>query len=498
MPKSKVFFFLLLAFLVGVAVRSFIEIPVAVLWVGAWGSAISIIVGTTHAKKKPIVFELILLSLIAGMYRFAQAETRRPDLGGRYGKEIVFTGVVWDEPVRTASVQRLKVRVLSVEGGGVDPPFFTLATTGRFPRYLVGDEVAVRGTLERPENYDAFDYVSYLAKDEIFSTMFFPRMEKVAESMGSPLKLALSRIKYAFEVNIDRVLPEPHAAFLKGLTLGERESLPDELVESFNRTGVTHIIALSGYNITLVGRFFVDSLMFLTVPFYASFWIAVLGIVLFVTLTGASPSIVRAGIMGILILVAQREGRMYSIRNALALAGAAMVFYNPMILRFDAAFQLSFLATIGLVYLSPHVERLFPKLDLGVPKPSLGNIRQGKDILFPFKKTLVETLSAQLMVLPLLIYLFGRVSIVSPLTNVLVIMAVPYSMALGFLTGVLGFVWHPLSQTSGWVNWVLLEYKIRVIETFAAFPSASIELGQWFLVPLLVLYCFIGWKLWRK
>lgn len=506
MPKSKIFFFVLAAFIVGVAVRSFVEIPAVVLMGGAWGSAISIIVGITHAKKKPIVFGLVLLSLIIGMYRFTQVEVSRPDLGGHYGKEITVRGVVWDEPEQTASVQRLKVRVPAVEDGGAETPFFILVTTGRFPRYAVGDEVSIRDKLEAPENYGEFDYVSYLAKNEIFSTMFFPKIEKVATGKGNRLKLLLSGIKSAFEENIDRVLPEPHAAFLKGLTLGERESLPEELVENFNRTGVTHIIALSGYNITLVGRFFVNSLLLLTVPFFASFWIAVLGIVLFVVLTGATPSIVRAGIMGILVLVAQREGRMYSIRNALALAGAAMVFHNPLILRFDAAFQLSFLATIGLVYLSPHVERSFDKVwsrrSLGRPRISLDQVPERKSDnkykLFPLKRTLVETFSAQLMVLPLLIYLFGRVSLVSPLTNILVIVAVPYSMALGFLTGGLGFLWTPLSQISGWITWVLLEYKIRVIEIFAAVPSASVELGRWFVVPLLALYCFVGWRLWRK
>jgi len=99
------------------------------------------------------------------------------------------------------------------------------------------------------------------------------------------------------------------------------------------------------------------------------------------------------------------------------------------------------------------------------------------------------------MVLPLLIYLFGRVSLISPLSNILVLIAVPYAMLMGFLTGFLGFISTFLGQVAGGVTWVLLEYQIRIIEFFAKIPLASVSLGSWTVVFLFFWYAYILWKL---
>ncbi len=453
-------------------------------------------IGILQRRKEFAVCGFLFISFLVGIFRFDQVEQSRPDLYSFYGKPQELVGIIVEEPSRSQAAQRMKIDV-TLE----DTRFLALVTTRKYPKYKIGDELKIKGLLERPENYSDFDYVSYLARDDIFSVMSFPLMEKVSEGKGNKLKLALSKIKHAFEEKIDQVLPEPHAAFLKGLLLGERESLPEDLVENFKRTGTTHIVALSGYNITLVGSFIIGALLFLTVPFRVSFWIAVTAITLFVILTGASPSVVRAGIMGILVLIARQEGRIYHMTNALAFAAAVMIFHNPRVLRFDAAFQLSFLATVGLVYLAPYMERWLDGFfsRLGLRRFRFGLERKGsyadEQKLFPFRRIFIETLSAQIMVLPLLIYLFGRVSIISPITNVLVLIAVPYSMAAGFLAGALGFLWEPLGRIFGWATWVLLEYEILAIEFFAKAPLASVKLGTWGSIMLAALYILIFFKL---
>jgi len=497
---------LLLAFIAGVAIRSFTEVPIVILGLGVLVGTIGLSVGISKRDKNIIIGSLLIISFLFGIFRFEEVTKRSPNLSLLYGKPIAARGYIVEEPEVTLRIQRIKFKVQSLEGDKSFTPFFVLITLRRYPQYKIGDELEIRGTLERPINFGEFDYVAYLAREDIYAIFSFPTVEKIGEGRGSKLKIILSEIKHSFEKNLERVLPEPHAAFLKGLTLGERESLPQDLVENFNRIGVTHIIALSGYNITLIGDFFIETLIALTVPFNIAFWIAVAGILLFVLLTGASPSVVRAGIMGMLVLVAQKEGRLYRITNALVFAGAVMIFHNPKILRFDAAFQLSFLATLGLIFLSPHIDEKLKrawhafKSGLGFGG---GSFVFEKDynpnlILFPFRKILAETLAAQLAVLPLLIYLFGRVSIVSPFSNLLVILAVPPSMAAGFLTGVLGFIGEPLSQISAIVNWVFLEYKIRIIEFLAKVPWVSVELGKWAAAPLAFFYAIVFLRLWLK
>lgn len=512
MSKSQIFLFLLLAFVLGVAVRSFFEIPYLFLWIGALSASITIASGILRENKIFIVYGILFFAFGMGVMRFDQVINQRPDLSSFYGQSFIVQGLVIAEPELTEKVQRLKILIESVNNHFVKKPSFkVLLTIRKYPLYRLGDEFRIEGVLESPKNYSDFDYVSYLARQDIFATMSFPVVGKIAEGRGNKLKLFLSKIKFAFEENIDLMLQEPHAALLKGILLGENGSFPSELTENFARTGTIHIIALSGYNITIVGGSFMALLLFLTVPFQISFWVALAAIILFILMVGASPSVTRAGILGILVLIAGHEGRLYSIRNALALAGAGMVFQNPFILRFDSAFQLSFLATLGLVYLAPHVEKFLEKWWFKIrgfwgQKPTLGLRKTHNrlhDVSFSeeqgtkLKQILIETLSAQIMVLPLLIYLFGRVSLVSPLSNMMVLVAVPYAMAFGFLTGLFGFFSEILSQIMGYVTWVLLDYELHVIKFFAGLPLSSVTVGKWFLVPVGVFYLFIFWKLWR-
>ena len=176
--------------------------------------------------------------------------------------------------------------------------------------------------------------------------------------------------------------------------------------------------------------------------------------------------------------------------NALVFAAAVMIFQNPFVLRFDAGFQLSFLATAGLVYLSPYVEQWAGRFWKS-KKDSMALVKTLRTIL-------VETLSAQIMVLPLLISLFGLVSLVSPLTNILILAVVPQAMGLGFAAGAAGFLWTPFAVGIGWAAWVMLEYQLRVIHFLAHIPFASVEVGSWIVLPLLAVYAVIFSRLWKK
>ena len=225
-------------------------------------------------------------------------------------------------------------------------------------------------------------------------------------------------------------------------------------------------------------------------------------------LTGASSSVVRAAIMGILVLFARKEGRTYQMTNALIFAGSLMILENPKILRFDAGFQLSFLATIGLIYLAPKIENPFDnfldKIKAAIygeeylKKQFVKEIKLKKEKSIDFKKILVETLSAQIMVLPLLVYLFGQISVISPIANIFVLAVMPYSMLFGFLTGFAGFLFEPLSILFGFASWILIEFQIKTIEFFSKLPIASFSAGKTVLIFILAIYVTILLKIWKR
>ncbi|MBI2637664.1 MAG: ComEC/Rec2 family competence protein, partial [Candidatus Sungbacteria bacterium] len=461
MTKSQIFLYLCLAFVAGVTIASFVTISLLLFWAVSVFSVCVLCYGITKGRKEYIVYGSIGLMLLFGAWRFIQASSLAPKaLENLLGQTVRFDGFIADEPVIKEKSQEIIFKE-TASGNSI------LLRLRKYPQYNYGAYAHISGKLERPENFsEDFDYEAYLAKDDIYYVINFPEIVATGE-VQRDTHFYLYLLKSKFSESINSSLPEPHASFLSGLLLGEKRAIPKNLLEDFKTTGTTHIVALSGYNITIVADSIVKFLALLSIPFGVSFWLALSSVALFTLLTGASASVVRAAVMGILVLVARREGRLYSIRNALVFAGAVMIFQNPKILRFDTAFQLSFLATLGLVYISPIIDGYFEKIKIRFlqyiqPRFLEEQTKHSKKSFL--REIFISTLSAQCAVLPLLIYSFGSISLISPITNLLVLSAIPATMFFGFFTGVAGLISALIARLLMPVAWLLLQYEISVIE----------------------------------
>lgn len=421
--------------------------------------------------EKKRVFLFLFLFFIAGGFgvlRYALSESQQETaaLENKEGEKISLTAIVTGEPEARESYTRLVV-----ESGGTK----ILVYADRYPKINYGDKIVLTGNLKEPKNFSGnFNWEEYLAKDDIFFEMFYPRVEIVSSGNGGGLKRFLFKLKNNFMEAVSESVPEPHAAFLGGLTIGARDSIPEDLKKDFNTTGMTHIVALSGYNVTIIA----DNIMriFSFLPRYFGMSAGAMGVVAFALMTGASATTVRASIMALMAVLARATGRIYAITWALFLAGFFMIVQNPKILRFNTSFQLSFLATLGLIYISPTAEKYLKF----APKK------------FRIRETMSATISAQIAVLPLLVYKIGTISLISLPVNLLVLPFVPITMFFGFLTGLVGMISGILSMPFGWVSFAFLQYEIFIIKLFAKIPYASISVAKFSVFFTAISYAIIA------
>lgn len=270
-----------------------------------------------------------------------------------------------------------------------------------------------------------------------------PSFSPIQFTFLDPLEALLAEVNQSFVSSLSRVLPEPHSSYLAGLLLGARSTIPLELREAFRETGTSHLTALSGFNVTII----VGAIS----KIFSSIWLSIFGIFLFVLLTGASSSVLRAAIMGSLVFFARHYGYAYNIRNALVFTAAVMVFISPTILIDDIAFQLSVLATAGLIYFTGPIERRLKLL------PRKLKIRDAA----------ATTLAAQIATLPLIFFYFGTVSPVAPLVNTLVLPTIPATMLFGFLAGLAGYFGYFIGVLVAWPSYLLLSYQLGIIKLFS-------------------------------
>jgi competence protein ComEC len=235
---------------------------------------------------------------------------------------------------------------------------------------------------------------------------------------------------------------------------------------------MTHIVAVSGYNITIIAEYLMWLLIFGGLWRKQAFYVAVVAIGLFVLMIGLPASAVRAGIMGTLLLWAMKNGRLANAQNAIIFAASVMLIFNPLLLRYDVGFQLSFLATLGIVYVYPILE------DYLMQKNKFSGIWE----------ILLLTLAAQAFVLPIILINFERLSLISPLANLLVLPIIPLTMLLGFFATTAYFIFPWLGKILAWLAFLPLKYEVEVIKFLASFKFASLEIKNFSWVGVLIWY----------
>ncbi|MDP3993919.1 MAG: ComEC/Rec2 family competence protein, partial [bacterium] len=401
-------------------------------------------------EKRLVIAGFLGLTLLAGVARFKTSfPYDDPNfVGALYGQKIEFEGVIVREPDVRPDKVNLTVRADNFRGN-------VLLNAGRYPEYQYGDRLKIAGLIEEPFESDEFSYKDYLSRFDTYGLIRYPKVEKIAAGQGNLVVGALLAVKHRFQEVLSKSLPEPHNALVLGIILGVKRSFSDEFREALIIAGVSHIVVVSGYNISVITRNILRTRSFWGRN--AAFALAVGAVLAFVILTGAEASVIRAAIMGLALVIAMNVGRIYQARNILILAAALMIAQNPRILAFDVGFQLSFAATLGLIYAAPIFEKWLQKMP---------------NVLW-FRTNLASTLAALLFTLPLLIYYFDRISLVAIPANVLILWAVPFIMFFGFIAGSLGIVYLPLAKIAGSVAWVFLEYAIRVVEFFAQVPLGA-------------------------
>ncbi len=436
--------------------------------------------------------------LLLGSLRYLTAipDLKDPSVLAHYNdrSRITVEGIVrrYPEDRDISTNLCLEADTLQLDEGMRTVHGMVLVQVPRYSGVSYGDRLRVTGRLVTPPESESFSYRDYLELQRVYSFIQYPQVEQLQERKTGN---ALLQTSYAFREQgrqvIARLLPEPEASLLQGILLGLESGIPTNLYAAYNATGASHIIVISGFNITIIAGLFSASFGRILGKRRA-YWFTLAGILLYVLLVGGDAAVLRAGIMGGLYVTALQLGRRATAYVSLFAAAMFMTLLNPLIL-WDAGFQLSFAATMGLVFFGHPLEQGF-KAGLTRIVPAVGARR----LLTLLGDALVVTLAAQILTLPLIVHYFGRLSLVAPLTNLLILPVQPPVMVVGGLAMLAGMFpgAQLLAQVVAWIPWLCLLYTNTVVRWMAGLPFASLQLGNPTLAALIAYYALVFGMIW--
>lgn len=356
-----------------------------------------------------------------------------------------------------------------------------IATVPRYPQWHYGDRIRLSCTPERPESFDGFAYDRYLAAKGIYWTCFARSAPQLISSgHGNGIMYRLQIVRSSLVGQIDLVFGEPQSALLAGLLFGEKR-FSDDWQEAFVRTGTSHIVAASGYNVAMLGNILGLGLAFFGLRRRRAFTFLFAGIIGYMLFAALETAVVRAAVMAMLVLCSQQLGRSTTMTNALLVTASIMLTLNPRLLFDDVAFLLSFLSTIGLIYLAPRWQQRWKWI------PEVVGIRA----------SLVCTLAATLMSLPVILFSFGQLSLSSVLTNVLILPVVPFVMADGALATLVSWISMDLARLLALPATAGLNWMFWVVQSIAALPL-SLPVPWFAAVVMFIPWAYVIKELWRS
>ena len=477
------------AFTAGAYVGGGVELPLPV--VGLFGLSAALLAVASGMGRRGVLPALVALAALAGVARIGFAGDAVEAYAAFHGQGGVrIEGVVDGDPETAGQALRftLAVERIAADGLSSDEPGRVLVTVRPSPDLVRmrpsapirgGDRLRLTGTIEEPwRGTEEFDYPAWLARQGIAAVAPFPHVELLREAEGP--RTWLAGVRRALARSLDSTVPEPQAAMGQALLLGNRDNLPDDLLEEFRVTGASHLLAISGLHMTVVlgivlavsswaiGR---RRQLYLVAPLVAMWGYALLA--------GAPPSATRAAIMGTVYLAAFALGRPRSVLPALGLAAAVMVAVDPRVLA-AVSFQLSFAAMAGIATLAePIAARL----------RTIG--RSGDDrgdspgpLVQLVASSAAMTIAATVATLPLVAFHFERVSLVGLPATLVTLPVMPLVLVSHGAAGLAGLVSDALAQPFGWAAWITTAYLTGVVGLIARLPGAAFETGA--VAPALV------------
>jgi len=417
MSGAQSLFALCLSFISGIAIASFFSMSQQAMLVIF---IVGIILAAVFKKRFfALISGLLLVVFGAGLWIHESAElaAEQNELVSYASRNanVSFRGIITQPAERVEWTARLVVQPENVAGK-------VLIFADNQVEYRYGDLFEVTGVLELPGVFEDFNYQNFLAVKGIYAVMKNPQIEFVTSgeyaTIFSRLKGYILQVRLAFQETVRLNILPPEGALLGAMTLGDKSNISDDMKEQLNRAGVRHITAISGMHVSIVTIQLMALLIWLGLWRQQAFYITIALVVLFVVLTGLQPSAIRAGIMGGMFLLGQHIGRINVSIRALVFAATIMLAFNPLLLGGDVGFQLSFLAVLGIILFLP----IFQHFTRGIPK----DLRVARDLVG-------MTIAAQILTLPILIYNFGQISLVSVVGNILIVPVLPLVFAFGFI-----------------------------------------------------------------
>src|SRR5829696_6099364 len=479
-----------LAFLAGIVLASLISLHIFV-WIGLFVIADLLLIASRLIARRlpslpfffsPFAFVLLLaLFLGAARYQFSVPRFNAFHIAFYNDRDydLLITATLIEPPDYRDNYTNLRVDVSNVDTGDGDLPAegLLLARVSNNQIFHYGDILRLRGKLKTPPENEDFSYRDYLAAQHIHSYMTSAEVTMLPGNGGNPFYRLMYAIRDRSLANIYQMFPDPESSLLAGILLGVDTGLTDRLQQAFKNTGTAHIIAISGFNISIIAGLFVTFFSKFLGPRRGSI-LAIVGIVFYTLLVGADAAVVRAAIMGSLALFAKQIGRRQFALNTLLVVALGMCLWNPLYI-WDVGFQLSFFATLGLILYADPFSQFANRIITNYFPASTAE---------KFAKLLSEfvllTFAAQLTTIPIMAYHFQRISLISFLANPFILPAQPAVMILGGLAVLLSLLWFPLGQIAAWVTWPFVVYTIRVVEIFDRIPHGTVFLGDlsiWFV-----------------
>lgn len=429
-----------------------------------------------YKNKFFLYLGLLVLGLSLGFLRFSFAQNFEAQffVKDNVGEYFELKGRVNSEPKEKFYGSQF---IFKPDDFPIKNTQFLVRTTSK--NIFLYDMVSLKGELSSVENFSTdsgreFNYIRHLQKDSVYGIFKNPNIENFGF-----VKKSLHRRLYLYKKKVVQnmyvYLPGKHAGLIAGVLLGEDGELEAEVEDSFRKAGLMHIVVLSGYNVSLVIAIVMALFAWLRKSLRAPF--VLFTIVCFALLTGAGITVLRASLMAVFIVMAQVLDRKYHVERALILVCVFMVLWNPWLLVYDLSFQLSFLASYGLVVMYPYVEE---KISF-VPK------------FLSMRDSAAATISAQIFVVPLIMFSIGDFSLVSILVNTLVLFAVPISMILGAVYAIHALVALPefFVEFVSWLLKFVLDFIFLLTDFFSSLPLASIKVPEFSWFILLIIYFFI-------